>query len=109
MPSTRWRDDQLPRTNGAAAISAVAASAPKIAAHTSTRVGAVPSSTGTISKSSVDAATTKNPEESRRSKRRPSTEKRIPASTATIAPARVIAVSRTSPSAGTSQAWRSLG
>ena len=97
--------------NGAAAISTQANSRPTDAGP---GLGAMPTgappSTGAIEKTSVDAEATKKPPQSRRSRRRPSTAKRMPASTATIAAASITAVSRTSRSCGQRVRWsRRLG
>src|SRR5437763_15151183 len=92
FPSIRRRSRTRPCTNGAAAISVQARSRPTTPDQDSERPLAWPPSTGEMEKQSVEAAPTKNPLASRRSMRRPSTENRTPARTATAAPASVTAV-----------------
>ena len=95
--SPRGRPRPLVRRfeNGAAAIRVIAKSLPPIPAQASVRCNGSLPSTGAIANASVVAAVAVKPPQSSRSSRRPSTEKRIPASTATIPAASMTAVSST--------------
>src|SRR5438105_7014724 len=109
FPSVRWRARTRPPTNGARAISVQARSRPATPGHASEGRSGSPPSAGPIENASVDAAATKKPLERSRSSRRPSTAKRIPARTATIAPASITSVSSTSRASGTAYAGRRPG
>ena len=90
-------------------MSPAASSLPVIPAQASVLPIVAPPIAGAMPKANVETAARKNPPQSMKSSRLPSTEKRIPARTATIAAASVTAVSSTSRSCGRSYVSRSEG
>ena len=86
------RGPDRPGTNGATAMRLHASKRPTTADQASARCGAWPATSGAITKMALEAAEIRKPVQRKRSRRRPSTAKRIPASSAMIAAAKAITV-----------------
>jgi hypothetical protein len=98
-----------PRANGAAAISAVAASPAAKAAQPVSRPTPVPSNVGSTENANPPTPAVANPASRSSSRRWASTVKRMPESTATSAAASTMLVSNTSRSSGSSAVLLSEG
>ena len=100
LPSTKRLCCTRPRANGAIAISPQPSIRPITAAQSSARPADVLAIEGMIENESHETEVTKKPQQRKRSNRRPSTEKRVPLSSATSPPASMNSVARTSFSSG---------